>query len=136
MNDALFRGFVLFVSLNKSPFSPPTSPSSSPSWKHKHRMIIILVYHYLPPSPHLNQWEGKRKKDYLTRELPWARKQNNRSDKSQMDTLIYFYLFIIFFCLFRATPMPYEGSQARGLIGAVVTGLRQSHSNAGSEPHL
>ena len=28
------------------------------------------------------------------------------------------------------------GSQARGLIGAVAAGLRQSHSNSGSEPCL
>ena len=44
-----------------------------------------------------------------------------------------------FFCLFafsRATPAAYVGSQARGLIGAVADGLRQSHSNAGSEMHL
>ena len=35
-----------------------------------------------------------------------------------------------------AAPAAYGGSQARGLIGAVATGLRQSHSNAGSEPRL
>ena len=46
---------------------------------------------------------------------------------------------ITIFCLFafsRATPSAYGGSQARGLIGAVAAGLRQSHSNTGSEPHL
>ena len=32
--------------------------------------------------------------------------------------------------------MAYGGSQARGLIGAVDAGLRQSHSNAGAKPHL
>ena len=44
-----------------------------------------------------------------------------------------------FFCLFafsRASPMAYEGSQARGLIGAGAAGLRQSHSNAESEPNM
>ena len=44
-----------------------------------------------------------------------------------------------FFCLCafpRAAPTAYRGSQARGLIGAVAAGLRQSHSNIGSEPHL
>ena len=51
------------------------------------------------------------------------------------------FLFLIFFCLFfffffSAAPRAYGGSQARGRIGAVVTGLRQSHSNAGSEPRL
>ena len=33
-------------------------------------------------------------------------------------------------------PMAYDGSQARGLIGAGATGLRHSHSNPGSEPRL
>ena len=32
--------------------------------------------------------------------------------------------------------MAYGGSQARGRTGAVVTGLRQSHSNARSEQRL
>ena len=35
-----------------------------------------------------------------------------------------------------AAPAAYGGSQARGRIGAVATGLHQSHSNAGSEPRL
>ena len=42
-------------------------------------------------------------------------------------------------CLFAfsgAAPAAYGGSQARDLIGAVVAGLHQSHSNAGSEPSL
>jgi len=41
-----------------------------------------------------------------------------------------------FFGFSRATPAAYGGSQARGLIGAVATGLCQSHSNEGSEPNL
>ena len=44
-----------------------------------------------------------------------------------------------FFCLFAiswAAPDAYGGSQARGQIGAVATGLHQSHSNVGSEPPL
>ena len=51
--------------------------------------------------------------------------------------LLCFFLFV--FCLFaisQAAPSAYGGSQARGQIGAVATGLRQSHSNAGSEPRL
>jgi len=58
-----------------------------------------------------------------------------------------FFLFLIFFCLLSfvvvvvvaiswAAPAAYGGSQARGWIGAVATGLHQSHSNAGSEPRL
>ena len=41
-----------------------------------------------------------------------------------------------YYFFFRATPMAYRGSQARGLIGAVAAGLRQRHSNARSELHL
>ena len=43
---------------------------------------------------------------------------------------IYFYFLFIYFCLFAvswATPMAYGGFQARGQIGAVSSGLCQSH---------
>ena len=40
------------------------------------------------------------------------------------------------FAIFGAAPMAYGGCQARGPIRAVAAGLHQSHSNAGSEPHL
>ena len=43
------------------------------------------------------------------------------------------YLFIL---LHRAALEVYGGSQARGPIRAVAVGLRQRHSNAGSEPHV
>ena len=41
-----------------------------------------------------------------------------------------------FFVFSRATPMAYGASQARGLIGAIATGLCHRHSNTGSEPSL
>ena len=41
-----------------------------------------------------------------------------------------------FFFLFRATPAAYGSSQAKGWIRAAPAGLRHSHSNVGSEPHL
>ena len=44
--------------------------------------------------------------------------------------------FFVFMLFLWAAPTAYGGSQARGRIGAVATGLRQSHSNAGSEPRL
>ena len=47
-----------------------------------------------------------------------------------------FYFITFRFCIFRAPPAAHGGSQARGLIGAVATGLHHSHSNAGSETHL
>jgi len=43
-------------------------------------------------------------------------------------------LFLSFF--FRAVPMAYGGSQARGPVGATAAGLRHSHSNTGSKPRL
>ena len=46
-------------------------------------------------------------------------------------------LFVCLFIVFsRAARTAYGGSQARDLIGAVAAGLRQSHSNSGSESHL
>ena len=60
--------------------------------------------------------------------------------KESLSPVISFFLsFFSFFGLFAiswAAPAAYGGSQARDLIGAVATGLRQSHSNAGSEPRL
>ena len=53
--------------------------------------------------------------------------------------VVFCFCFCFCFCLFaisRVAPSAYGGSQARGRIGAVATGLRQSHSNAGSEPRL
>ena len=48
----------------------------------------------------------------------------------------FIYLFICLFAISWAAPAAYGGSQARDRIGAVATGLCQSHSNAGSEPRL
>ena len=56
-------------------------------------------------------------------------KSNNRKDAG------FFCLFCVF-AFSRATPEAYEGSQARGRIGTVATGLHHSHSNMGSEPCL
>ena len=46
---------------------------------------------------------------------------------------ICYFLLSFFFCLFRALPVAYGSSQARGLIRAVAAGLRHSHSKARSE---
>ena len=48
----------------------------------------------------------------------------------------FFFFFFLSFAISRAAPAVYGGSQARGRIGAAATCLRQSHSNAGSEPRL
>ena len=52
------------------------------------------------------------------------------------NCLFIFYFFYFYFLLFRAAPMAYGVSQARGLIRAVAAGLCQSQSNARSEPRL
>ena len=49
-----------------------------------------------------------------------------------MKTPIYDYYYYYFLSFSRAAPTAFGGSQARGLIGAVVAGLGQSHSNVGS----
>ena len=41
--------------------------------------------------------------------------------------------FIYFFAISWAAPMAHGGSQTRGRIGAVATGLHHSHSDVGSE---
>ena len=47
-----------------------------------------------------------------------------------------FFFFFGLFAFSKAAPVTYGGSQGRDRIGAVATGLHQSHSNAGSEPRL
>ena len=47
-----------------------------------------------------------------------------------------FVVVVVVVVISWAAPTAYGGSQARGQIGAVGTGLRQSHSNSGSEPRL
>ena len=88
----------------------------------------------------------------LAWELPYATgsalksktKTKTNSPKPHTTLIINFYdkylfclfVFASFFAFSRAAPAAYGGSQARGLIGAVATGLRQSHSNTGSELSL
>ena len=43
------------------------------------------------------------------------------------------YLFCVCVCLFRAAPVAYGSSQARGQTGAVAASLCHSHSNARSK---
>ena len=56
--------------------------------------------------------------------------------KWQQILCLLFFIYFLFFGISWAAPMAYGGSQARGRIGAIAAGLRQSHSNAGSQPSL
>ena len=47
--------------------------------------------------------------------------------------LFYFILLFLVFLSFKATPMAYGGSQARGPIRTVAAGLHRSHSNVASK---
>ena len=49
---------------------------------------------------------------------------------------IMIYTVDSYFFFFRAAPMVYGGSQQRGQIEVVATGLHLSHSNSRSEPYL
>ena len=55
---------------------------------------------------------------------------------SWLWTFLSFFKIIFIFLFFRAPPLAYGGSQARGGIGTVAASLCHSHSNAKSEPHL
>ena len=48
----------------------------------------------------------------------------------------YFYFFGLLSFFFRAIPVAYGGSQAKGQIGATAASLHHSHSNARSKPRL
>ena len=48
-------------------------------------------------------------------------------------SIVLLLLFFVFVCHFRAAPVAFGGSQARGGIGAVAASLRHSHSNARSK---
>ena len=55
---------------------------------------------------------------------------------ARLPTRVQSKLFSFLFCLFRAAPIAYGSSQARGRIGAVAAGLCPSHTNARSEQSL
>ena len=53
-----------------------------------------------------------------------------------IETYFLSFFFFDLFAISWAAPAAYGGSHARGRIRAVDASLHQSHSNAGSEPHL
>ena len=64
----------------------------------------------------------------------------NISDSCFTSLSLTFFFVVVFFVFFlpfsRAAPTAYGGSQASGPIGAAAAGLRQSHSDVGSQPRL
>ena len=64
-----------------------------------------------------------------TRSLTWCTTRELQEEYFKMQIFFFFFFFVFS----RAAPTAYGDFQARGLIGAVATGLCQSHSNEGSE---
>ena len=65
----------------------------------------------------------------------WGEGGNVLERESRMTEFVFLFVcFLLFFvfCLFRAAPMAYGGSQERGQIGAAATDLCHSRSNVGS----
>ena len=52
---------------------------------------------------------------------------------SEMCLSVLAIFWLSFFFFFRATPVAYGSSQTGGQIGAAVSSLRHSHTNAGLE---
>jgi len=62
--------------------------------------------------------------------------EGRKANEACFVVYLFIYLFICLFAFSCAAPTAHGGSQVRGLIGAVATGLSQSHSSLGSEPRL
>ena len=74
----------------------------------------------------------------------WYTREKMLENEFGSDSQTYFAVFLFFcfafffflvFCLFRVAPTAYGGSQARGPIIAVATGLHHSYSNTRSSSH-
>ena len=79
-------------------------------------------------APNLHLW-----KIHLWSTVKWGTIKQGLPVHTLTCTLVY---LLFFFCLFRAVPTAYGGSQGRDQIGAAATDLCHSHSNMGSELHL
>ena len=84
-------------------------------------------------------YQGNVIKTTMTYHLPLSRMYASKQQTQQVLAHIWKNwktIFCVFFAISWAAPMAYGGSQARGQMGAVASGLNQSHSNMGSEPLL
>ena len=65
-----------------------------------------------------------------------ASQWNSQNRHLSIMFTIFFYFFYFYFLLFRAASVAYESFQAWGRIRTAAAGLRHSHSNARSKPHV
>ena len=82
--------------------------------------------------------DGWREKGAVHHHLRWGpgNTLSTFTSASMQWVVFVFFFFLGLFCLFRTAPTAHGGSQARGLIRAIATGLHHSHSNVRSELRL
>ena len=77
-------------------------------------------------------WAAKNTDIGVSKSLYFSSKEFNLHE----DDFFLRYFILFFFCLFRDASMAYGGSQARGWIVAIASGLHHSHGNTRSKLHL
>ena len=84
-----------------------------------------------------NPWAGpllaSGLKPLCSRLWPYAHPAGILSGVFCFFFFFFSFFFFLVFCLFRAMPSAYGGSQARDPIGAIAAGLCHSHSTTGSD---
>ena len=110
--------------VNRSGFRSPIPPLSSTSSAHTPWCCHLLTL----PRQSRGPDHGLKFLLLLSKCLLYL--QSNRLAKHPV------FFFFFFFLSFRAAHAAYGGSQARGPIRAIASGLHHSHSNVGSELRL
>jgi len=126
-----YESFFLFpFFLSFFLFWPPCSIWSS--WARDHIRAPVSTYTaaVATPNPLCQPW---------IKPASWHCRDVADPVALQREVLTWVLFVCLFVCLFAISwpaPTVYGGSQARSPIGAVATGLCQSHSNSGCEPLL
>ena len=119
---------ILYMSTSVNPLIPNSQshlPHYPPSWQPQICSLCLWVYFcFIDKSICWLMWDLK--KIFLLK-YSWF--------TIFCQFLVYDVGFFFPF-IFRATSAAYGDSQARGLTRATAAGLRHSHNNSGSEPHL
>ena len=93
--------------------------------------FCLLVFHVCKGKHHFTVGEEKKLPVYFL-----SLKPRHISGIFLAKSVIFFFPFFNFFFNFRASPVAYGGSQARGRIEALSASLHHSHRNVGSKPCL
>ena len=119
--------------------------------EHPYNVVLVFAVYkspFRPMSTHLQVHVERSGMIHCQSLFPWGmewweavRREGISLFTSDMSTLLGFFffcnfLFLFFVFLFRAKPLGYGSSRARGCIGAAAISLRHSHSSAGSKLQL